>query len=193
MTHIANCPSPSWFSPFFGDGGASKWEFQRTFLPFRLYFASLLRLFVSSVADAFVVCLVSTRVTRFLVCFCQSWLSNNDTVNMAWRVHWWAWTYHCDWLAHAMRKSKGQQNLCPAVQCTLYTLTVLWFDAGQWPWTRYRVFHVWCLLKNRHISAPWAAKDLIETSNWSILNAVLYLQLYFTLAVILLWLFQFYC
>ena len=57
----------------------------------------------------------------------------------------------------------------------------------------YRVFQVSCLLKNRHISASWAARDLIETSVRGILKTVLYLPLHYVLVIILLCVFQFCC
>ena len=58
---------------------------------------------------------------------------------------------------------------------------------------KYKVFQVSCLLKNWHISAPSAARDLIEVSVWNILKTVLYLLLHYTLAIILPCHFQFYC
>ena len=56
---------------------------------------------------------------------------------------------------------------------------------------RYRVFQVSCLLKRRHIPAPWGARDFIEISVWSILKTVVYLPLYYISTIILSCLFQF--
>ena len=41
--------------------------------------------------------------------------------------------------------------------------------------TYYRVFQVSCMIKNRNILAPRAARSLPKTSTWSLWNPVLYL------------------
>ena len=48
---------------------------------------------------------------------------------------------------------------------------------------KYRVFQVSCPLKNWHISALWAAGDLIDTSVWRILKIVLDLLLHYISAI----------
>ena len=96
---------------------------------------------------------------------------------------------------HGIRQSLSQKA---AIYLTICQRAITnWFKISMKLWIRIemitgRAEPVSGLLKNWRISAPWAARDVIETSRWSISKTVLHLRLRCMIAIIFPCLFQFY-